>query len=116
MPLSPYHAYLDLDVINNDNSSNSPPQPRLEESRSAPFLDGDSKDYFCSIARFSTQTANTLPAFIPQIDSIAPDINTSSYKITLAYTKTGTNAATHTATAHIMCWSFCSIFQRTATV
>ena len=102
MPSSPYHVYLDLDVINNDYSSNSPPQLRFEESRNAPFLDGDSKDYFCSIARFSIQTANTLPLFIPKIDASAVDLNTTIYKITFVYTKTGANAATHTATANIM--------------
>ena len=102
MPSLPYHVYLDLDVINNDYSSNSPPQLRFEESRNAPFLDGDSKDYFCSIARFSIQTANTLPVFIPKIDSTAVDINTTIYKITFVYTKSGTNAATYTETANIM--------------
>ncbi len=102
MPSSPYHVYLDLDVINNDYSSNSPPQLRLEESRNAPFLDGDSKGYFCSIARFSIQTANTLPVFIPKIDSIVAEINTTIYKITFVYAKTGSNAAVHTATTNIM--------------
>ncbi len=102
MPSSPYHVYLDLVVINNDCSSNSPPQLRFEESRNAPFLDGDSKDYVCSIARFSIQTANTLPVFIPKIDAAAVDNNTTIYKTTFVYTKTGSNAATHTATTHIM--------------
>ncbi len=46
MPSSPYHVYLDLDVINNDYSSNSPPQLRFEENRNAAFLDGDSKTTF----------------------------------------------------------------------
>ncbi len=102
MPSSPYHVYLDLDVINNDYTSTSPPQLRFEESRNAPFLDGDSKDYFCSIARFSIQTANTLPLVIPKIDATSVDISTTIYKITFVYTKTGSNAATHTATANIM--------------
>ena len=89
MPSSPYHVYLDLDVINNDYSSSSPPQLRFEESRNAPFLDGDSKDYFCSIARFSIQTANTLPVFIPKIDSTAVGINTTVYKITFCIYQNG---------------------------
>ena len=102
MPSSPYHVYLDLDVINNDYTSTSPPQLRFEESRNAPFLDGDSKDYFCSIAHFSIQTANTLPLFIPKIDASAVDLNTTIYKITFVYTKTGSNAAVHAATATIV--------------
>ena len=101
MPSSPYRAYLDLDVINNDYSSNSPPRVRFEESGRARFLDGDSTDYFCSIARFSIQTANTLPVFTPNIDSTAPDLNTTICTTTSVYTKMGTNAAVHTATANI---------------
>ncbi len=102
MPSLLYHTSLGLGVKNNDYSSNSPPQLRFEETRNAPFLDGDSKDYFCSIARFSIQTANTLPIFIPKIDSTASDINTTIYKITFLHNKTGTAAATYTETANIM--------------
>ena len=65
----PYHAYMDLDVINNDYSSTSKPQLRFEETRNTPFLPGDSADYFCSIVRFSIQTGNTLPVFIPKIET-----------------------------------------------
>ncbi len=102
MPSSPYHVYLDLDVINNDYTSTSPPQLRFEESRNAPFLDGDSKDYFCSIARFSIQTANTLPVFIPKIEADAVDINTTIHRIALVYSKTGANAGQYTQIANIM--------------
>ena len=56
MPPLPYHAYLDLDVINNDFSRSAPPLLKFEETRNAPFLGGDSSEYFCSIVRFSTQT------------------------------------------------------------
>ena len=52
-PLSlPRHTYHDLDVINSDYTSNSSPRLRLEETRNAPFLDGDSSAYFVSIIRF----------------------------------------------------------------
>ena len=90
----PYHVYHDLDIINNDYTS-SPPRLRFEETRNAPYLDGDSSEYFVSIIRFSIQTANSLPIFIPQIDASASDINTTIYKITFVYTKTG---ATYTST------------------
>ena len=84
----PYHVYLDLDVINNDFSSSPPPLLKFEETRNAPFLDGSSSDYFCSIVRFSIQTANSLPVFIPQIDTKAADpINTTIYKISFVYKK-----------------------------
>jgi hypothetical protein len=85
----PYHVYMDMDVINNNYSGDSPPHLRFEETRNAPFLDGDSSEYFCSIIRFSIQTANSLPVFIPLIDNTAADINTTIYKITFVYEKTG---------------------------
>ena len=91
----PYHIYHDLDVMNNDYAGNPPPRLRFEESRNSPILDGDTSEYFCSIIRFSIQTANSLPVFIPQIDKTAADINTTIYKISFAYTKTG---ATYTST------------------
>ena len=86
MPSLPYHVYMDLDVINNDFTSPTPPLLRFEEIRDAPFLDGDSADYFCSVIRFSLQTGNSLPVFVPKADKTATDpINTTIYKITFVY-------------------------------
>ena len=65
----PYHVYLDLDVVNNDYNSITKPQLRFEETRNTPILSGDSADYFCSIVRFNIQTGNTLPVFIPKIQT-----------------------------------------------
>ena len=79
----PYHVYMDLDVINNDYTSTTAPQLRFEETRNQPFLDGDSSDYFCSIVRFSIQTGNTLPVFIPRIRTGQSDANKTVYRITL---------------------------------
>ena len=88
MPSLPYHVYMDLDVINNDFTSPTPPPLRFEEIRDAPFLDGDSADYFCSVVRFSLQTGNSLPVFVPKVDKTATDpINTTIYKITFVYSK-----------------------------
>ena len=42
MPQQPYHVYVDLDAVNNDFSSKSPPLLRFDETRDYPFLDGDS--------------------------------------------------------------------------
>ena len=56
------HTYLDLDVVNNNLTSDvAASMLRFEEIRNTPFLAGDSSDYFCSIIRFSIQTGNTLP-------------------------------------------------------
>ena len=87
MPQQPYHVYLDLDAINNNYSAASPPQLRLEETRDLPFLDGDSSEYFCSIVRFSIQTGNSLPVFIPKMNLQGTDpTNETIYKISMVYT------------------------------
>ena len=78
----PYHVYLGLGVIDNDYTSNkSRPYLRFEEIKNTPFLDGDSVEYFCSIVRFSIQTGNTLPVFIPSvvIGQANPDLNIYIY-------------------------------------
>jgi hypothetical protein len=82
----PYHVYMDLDVMNNDYNSTSKPQLRFEETRNTPFLPGDSADYFCSIVRFNIQTGNTLPVFIPRIQTGQSDINKTIYKVGFEYT------------------------------
>jgi len=81
----PHHVYLDLDVINNDyKHDGAPPYLRFEEIRNTPFLDGDSSEYFCSIVRFTIQTSNTLPVFIPRIAN-AMNPNTTIYTVSLKY-------------------------------
>ena len=91
---TPFHIYLDLEVRNDDTFFTSLPQPPLnfEETRTQPFLDGDASEYFCTIARFTLQTGNSLPLFIPAIDTkqtsvilpegrITPPQNVTIYKI-----------------------------------
>ena len=92
MPQQPYHVYVDLDAVNNDFSSKSPPLLRFDETRDYPFLDGDSAEYFCSVVRFSIQTANSLPVFIPKMDpTSAVTVNgipvETVYKITMQYVR-----------------------------
>ena len=79
----PYHVYMDLDVINSDYNSTSKPQLRFEETRNTPFLPGDSADYFCSIVRFNIQTGNTLPVFIPRIETGQSDVNKTIYQVAI---------------------------------
>ena len=67
-----------------NNSSTNAPQLRFEENRNTPFLEGDSSEYFCSIVRFSIQTGNSLPIFIPRVVTGQPDINLTVYGITMA--------------------------------
>ena len=75
----PYHVYMDLDVINNDYDATSKPSLRFEETRNAPFLPRDSADYFCSVVRFSIQTGNALPVFVPRVQAGQSDINKTIY-------------------------------------
>ena len=106
MPQQPYHVYLDLDAINNNYSAASPPQLRLEETRDLPFLDGDSSEYFCSIVRFSIQTGNSLPVFIPKMNLQGTDpTNETIYKISMVYTDRtllGVPATVHKNTASVI--------------
>ena len=68
---TPFHIYLDLEVRNDDTviTGRAPPPLSFEETRTQPFLDGDASEYFCTIARFTLQTGNSLPVFIPVIDT-----------------------------------------------
>jgi len=84
MSLNPYHVYMDLDVINNDYTSAIAPQLRFEETRNNPYLDGDAFDYFCCILRFTIQTGNSLPVFIPRVQVGQSDRNLTIYKITIS--------------------------------
>ena len=80
----PHHVYLDLDVINNNHTfTGLPPYLRFEETRNTPFLDGDSSDYLCSIVRFTIQTGNTLPVFIPSVVIGQNNPNKTIYTVSL---------------------------------
>ena len=84
--LSDTHIYLDLDIVNNkQDTSDDPPVLRFVQTRNTPFLAGDSADYFVSILRFSVQTGNDLPVWIPRIEvgSNQTDINKTDYKVSI---------------------------------
>ena len=68
---TPFHIYLDLEVLNDDtiNTGRHSPPLSFEETRTQAFLDGDASEHFCTIARFTLQTGNSLPLFIPIIDT-----------------------------------------------
>ena len=92
--MSDTHVYLDLDIINNDQYSNDdPPVLRFEETRNSPFLDGDSSEYYVSIIRFSIQTGNELPIFIPRIETglNQMNINKTVYSVSIEH---GTHIST----------------------
>ena len=81
------HVYVDLDVVNNDMTSDvSAPTLRFQETRNAPYIEGDSADYLCSITRFSIQTGSSHPVFIPRIELGQTDVDKTVYAITLKIT------------------------------
>ena len=85
-------------VNNNPNSNAVAPQLRFEENRNTPFLEGDSSVYFCSILRFFIQTGNSLPIFIPRVETGQTDINKTVYKATLSVAVTHSDAIAKTDT------------------
>ena len=91
---TPTHVYLDLDVRNDDvETVSSPPPLNFDETRLHPFLNGDASDYFCTIARFTLDTSNSIPVFIPEIDTNQPgptkNVNQTIYKISFKKILTG---------------------------
>ena len=82
---TPTHVYLDLDVRNDDvETVSSPPPLNFDETRLHPFLNGDASDYFCTIARFTLETSNSIPVFIPEMDTTQTNPNRTIYKIAFA--------------------------------
>ena len=91
---TPTHVYLDLDVRNDDvETVSSPPPLNFDETRLHPFLNGDASDYFCTIARFTLDTSNSIPVFIPEIDTNqtgpTKNVNKTIYKISFKKILTG---------------------------
>ena len=85
----PTHIYLNLDVVNNSTSKSQPLV--FNETRNMPFLT-NSQDYFCSVVRFTLQTSNSLPVFIPDILLGQDNVDTTVYAISMALTKYTTDA------------------------
>ena len=92
----PSHVCVDLDVINNDLTSDiSAPALRFQETRTSPYIEGDSADYLCSIIRFSIQTGSSLPVFIPRIEFGQQNVNKTVYAITFKITTSHNNGESY---------------------
>ena len=74
-----FHTYMNLDVVN--NSSTTPQRLVFNMTRTIPFL-SNAEDYFLTVARFNLQTSNSLPVFIPDIETGQSDPNLTVYQIT----------------------------------
>jgi len=76
-------AYDAAEVLNGIDRD---PPIRFQETRSSPLI-GDISKYMFSIIRFTMDGAGKdLPLFIPNINDSQPDINQTTYSITLEYT------------------------------
>ena len=82
-----FHTYMNLDVVN--NSSTTPQRLVFNMTRTIPFL-SNAEDYFLTVARFNLQTSNSLPVFIPDIQTSQGNPNLTVYTITLTATNQGT--------------------------
>ena len=82
--MEPVHVYLNLDVVNNSTTNAQPLV--FNETRNMPFLT-NSENYFCSVVRFTLQTSNSLPVFIPDILTGQSDYDKTVYAITMSLTQ-----------------------------
>ena len=63
-------------------------------------MEGDSSEYFCSIVRLSIQAGNSLPLFIPRIETGQSDINKTVYKVTLTCAVSDVNYSSTMSVLH----------------
>ena len=84
----PTHVYINLDVVNN-SATNAQPLV-FNETRNMPFLT-KSQTYCCSVVRFTLQTSNSLPVFIPDILTGQSDYDRTVYAIAMSLTQITTN-------------------------
>jgi len=84
---SPSHVYYDITMVNNDVTDRTvDPAIRFTEVRNMPYLHDPFK-YYLSVVRFTLETADSLPLFVPQIQtSPNTDPNLTVYAVTLSYT------------------------------
>lgn len=109
MSSSPDHLYLDLSIINNDNTGSSPKTNlNFNETRTNPILDNPS-NYFLTIARFEVDTpAVTLPIFIPLLEvdgynsALTNGYNSTAYTITIAEVDAGGLTMSNVKTRNIL--------------
>lgn len=78
--IEPTHVYMNLDLVNNSKTKEQPLV--FSETRNIPFL-VNSNHYFASVIRFTLQTSNSLPVFIPDILVGQNDCDKTVYDITM---------------------------------
>ena len=107
MSNEPVHVYLNLDVVNNSTTTAQPLV--FNETRNMPFLT-NSENYFCSVVRFTLQTSNSLPVFIPDILTGQSDYDKTVYAITMSFTQITTSVPSGEKRKHTLQGSKVRIF------
>ena len=78
----PDTIYYDCNIVNNDQQN--PQRLIFNDIRSSPIL-SNPELYQLSVIRFTMETGNSLPIFIPSIQIGQPNINLTPYSFTLSY-------------------------------
>ena len=78
----PDTIYYDCNIVNNDKQN--PQRLIFHDIRSSPIL-SNPELYQLSVIRFTMETGNSLPIFIPSIQIGQPNINLTPYSFTLSY-------------------------------
>ena len=92
VPVDPDNVYLDIMTTNVLGNRTEPLPIQFNENRTNPILD-NAGDYCMSVVRFSLDT-QTLPVFIPLIDTTGNDPNKTVYYVTMEYTDADGNTTT----------------------
>ena len=78
----PDMIYYDCNIVDNDQQN--PQRLIFNDIRSSPIL-SNPELYQLSVIRFTMETGNSLPIFIPSIQIGQPNINLTPYSFTLSY-------------------------------
>lgn len=81
--VNPDHIYYDIVITNLQSTTTVPPTLYYNESRNTPYLPV-SGDYNLSIVRFALDT-QTLPVFSPLIQPNQPNVDLTTFSITMTY-------------------------------
>ena len=77
--------YYDVQILNYESTSTSPPPLKYYEERNTAILNCAS-DWYVAIVRFEIGTSSALPVFIPSIETYPnTDVNKTVYSVTLVY-------------------------------
>lgn len=76
--------YFDVTVSNLNNTNTQPPILYFNENRSIPFINNP-EEYKMSIIRFTIDTSNSIPVFLPLIQPNQNNRNLTIYSVTLSY-------------------------------